>query len=658
MSEKGFFITGTDTDVGKTFITCALNLALLQKGFKAKSIKPIQTGCAVNPKNGKLIASDVLLYNKIAKTKKPFYAFKMPASPHLAANMEKTVIDKDKIIQYCHKSIEQNDYTLVEGAGGILVPLDTNFTFLDVMRELDLPVVLVCANKLGMINHTLLSYQTLMNEGVTISCIVVNDIKDDRGLIGKDNLNFLQEIIQDTPIFHVPFMDEKRAFLQRVQKAADIFLNSMDRFIVHGEPIDKDFDTKHIWHPYTSTLKPIKAYGATRTQGNYIYLEDKKVIDGMSSWWCAIHGYNRKLINQAAIKQINTMSHVMFGGITHKPSIELTKMLLKIVPKGLEYVFYCDSGSVSVEVAIKMALQYHQARKNFQKTKILTPLGGYHGDTFGAMSVCDPVNGMHFLFQNAVAKQIFISKPSCRFDEKFDKNSIKELEETLKNCHDSIAALILEPIVQGAGGMWIYHQKYLKEAKKLCKKYDVLLICDEIATGFGRTGEMFASNYANITPDIMCIGKALTGGYMSFGATLATKDVARTISQDGGVFMHGPTFMANPLACSIACKSLEVLLQSGWKKRVKKIENILKENLILCKKLKNVEDVRVLGAIGVVQMKQNVDVQRIQEFFVLRGVWIRPFGKLIYIMPPFSITKKELILLIESIYEAIEQKKY
>lgn len=418
-----------------------------------------------------------------------------------------------------------------------------------------------------------------------------------------------------------------------------------------------DSDRLHVWHPYAAMPNLLPVFPVESAQGVHIQLMDgRSLVDGISSWWTCIHGYNHPRLNQAAHAQIDRMSHIMFGGLTHQPAVDLTLKLIAITPAALQQVFFCDSGSIAVEVAMKMAVQYWYNRGLPQKQGFLTIRNGYHGDTFAAMSVCDPVNGMHHLFRNILTQQYFAEAPQIPFDQDWQEQDIESFATLLAEHHDRIAAAIFEPIVQNAGGMRFYHPEYVRQAKALCEKYGVLLILDEIATGFGRTGKMFASDYAAICPDILCVGKALSGGMVSLAATLTTREISESFAAgEAGVFMHGPTFMANPLACAVSLENLTLLESYDWQSTIRSIESQLKVELEPCRSLATVKDVRVLGAIGVVELHDPVNMKAIQPRFVEEGVWLRPFGRLIYTMPPYIIQPRELKAITSAICKIVAQ---
>ena len=706
----GCFITGTDTDAGKTTV-CAGLLRTLSRLTDVRAIKPVQTGC--EPGNdGTLAAPDVLRYREAAPLAEvlALKCYRPACSPHLAAARAGERLSVDELYQACARTCAQplhpgtaasaekaagrmtaptetpaetpaatspdNVFNLLEGAGGILVPLNEQETMLDLMQRMRLPVVLVVGNRLGAINHALLSIRTLQQNGLSLAGLILcrtepqPDPDTEEAAILAENAVVLGR--SGVPLLaDIPFLPDLNArepahreagwnaLSEHMRSAAETLLGIAS---LGQDPVKAvqrlDFDRRHLWHPYTSATHPLPVHEVVGASGTRLVLQDgRELVDGMASWWCAIHGYRHPVLVRALQEQAERLSHVMFGGLTHAPAIELGKRLLSILPRGLEHLFYADSGSVAVEVALKMALQFWQANGKPEKQRIAALRGAYHGDTLGAMSVCDPVTGMHSLFSGVVPRQSFVERPTCRFDQPFDPASLEPMRDLLRRESGQLAAVIVEPIVQGAGGMWFYHPEYLRGLRALCDEWKVLLVADEIATGFGRTGKLFACEWAGITPDILCLGKALTGGMMTLSATAATAEVAHGISRENGVFMHGPTFMGNPLACAVACASMDLLLASPWQARVQHIEQTLRTALEPCRSLPGVRDVRVLGAIGVVETEDWINVPSMQRFFVEQGVWIRPFGHAVYLMPPFIIEDNDLKKLGNAIYLALRQGK-
>ena len=662
---RAFFVAGTDTDAGKTTVTAGLLRALADAHVPAFAVKPVQTGCT-ETQDG-LEAPDVVCWRRAGGRGRALFCFRVPASPRLAAQLEGARLDAAALAEACRKAAAEEGVTLFEGAGGLYVPLNEKETMLDLMRELRFPVLLVVANRLGCLNHALLSLDALEHAGLCaagmVLCRAVPPAHTDAGtspeaeaLILGDNAARLAEegakrgvpLLADIPYEENFSSSDGRCWdvmAARLEKAAAVLAAPRKE---EGTKERLAFDRAHLWHPYTSALKPLPVREVTGASGARLFLADgTSLVDGMSSWWCRVHGYGNRRLVRALQRQAARLSHVMFGGLTHEPAVELCRRLLKLLPSGLEHVFLADSGSVAVEVSMKMALQYWQSAGRGEKCRFVALRGAYHGDTLGAMSLCDPVTGMHSLFSGVLPKQLFVERPACRFDAPYREESFAPMEETLRAHAGETAAVVVEPVVQGAGGMWFYHPEYLRRLRALCDELDVLLIADEIATGFGRTGRMFACDFAGVTPDIMCVGKALTGGMMTLSAVAATKKVASVISgadaaHGGGVFMHGPTFMGNPLACAVACASLDELCVFPWREKVEHIRRKLEAGLAPCRGVPGVADVRVLGAIGVVEMEKGVDVEAWQDFFVSRGVWIRPFGATVYVMPPFVVSDEEL----------------
>ncbi len=686
---RGVFVAGSGTDVGKTVCTGALLRALRQAHMPVQAVKAVQTGVA-SGESAVSPLSDAAVYAKAVAGLAPtgavqpgavLHCFALPASPHLAAAREGKKLQCAELRAdiLAHWAAVPARAFLLEGAGGLRVPLNENEDMLDLMAALGLPVFLVGGNYLGCLNHILLSIDALRHKGLELAGLALVPSADpDAGCPGvdteamlADNARMLRHRLAKAacaaPVVELPRLknlDESgwdelarlltpvalrmaRAWPQSAPAAAEEF--SEERELLRR-------DRATVWHPYASALNFPPLNAVRRTWGNRIVLADgRELVDGMSSWWAAVHGYNNPHLLDALHSQAGRMPHVMFGGLTHEPAVALAEKLLGLMPEGLERVFFSDSGSVAVDVALKMALQYQHARGETGRTCFLTPRGGYHGDTIGAMSVCDPVTGMHGLFAGMLPRQLFMEQPSCGFDQPFDPASLNHARQMLAEHGKKIAAVILEPVVQGAGGMWFYHPEYLRGLAQLCRDADTLLIFDEIATGFGRTGKMFAAEWAGISPDILCCGKALTGGVLTLAATVCSGRVAEGICRDGGVFMHGPTFMANALACAVARASLDLLSTGGWQQQVRDIERDLRAGLAPCKDMPGVAHVRVLGAIGVVEMKEPVNTRTLQAFFVDQGVWLRPFNRLIYLMPPYVTPAGDTLRLCNAVAEALRQ---
>lgn len=677
-ADAAFFVSGSGTDVGKSVATAALLRALRQAGLTAQAVKPVQTGVedAARQGDAALYARAVADLPAVAPSPAAtLHSFRLPASPHLAAAREGrrlNVADLRRDIMAHWRAgtaalpgEEGRVVLLLEGAGGVRVPLNEREDTLDLMAALAVPVLLVARNGLGALNAARLTLDAVRDRGLVVAGFVLMQPPEtadaDERLVLDDNERTLRGWLDElgAPLAVLPWVGLDAGgwdTLARAVRPVAQALLALLRTPAAGPEALIRRDRKVLWHPYTSSVNPLPVFVAERSHHNRLVLRGgQELIDGMSSWWAAIHGYNHPRLLEALRAQAGRMPHVMFGGLTHAPAVELAERLLEMLPRGLARVFPADSGSVSVEVAMKMALQYQQGTGQTRRTRFLTPRGGYHGDTTGAMSVCDPVNGMHGLFARLLPQQLFMERPACRFDQPFDPASLDDARRMLAQHGHEVAAIILEPVVQGAGGMWLYHPDYLRELARLCREAGALLIFDEIATGFGRTGRLFAAEWAGVTPDILCCGKALTGGVLTLAATVCTEEVAGGICRDGQVFMHGPTFMGNPLACNVALASLRLLEEEGWRERVAALEDGLRRGLAPCRNLPGVADVRVLGGIGVVETVDPVPVARLQAFFVERGVWIRPFARLIYLMPPYVTPEADVAQLCEAVCEALRQ---
>lgn len=688
---RGIFVAGSGTDVGKTVCTGALLRCLRQENVAVQAVKPVQTGVRADDVASSPL-SDAFVYAKAMQGIKSMqglqpsavlHCFELPASPHLAAAKENKRLSCRSLREdiLAHWRAVPARALLLEGAGGLRVPLNDDEDMLDLMSMLGLPVLLAGGNYLGGLNHILLSVEALRHHGLVLAGVALTPTADPAmncpgvdvaGLLA-DNARILRKKLEgmdcDAPVVELPRLEKldwsgwerltdllRPIALQMAQRWSEKSQGSLE--LLEQERLIQR-DRKTVWHPYASATDVPPLNAVSRTFANRMVLADgKELVDGMSSWWAAIHGYNHPRLLDALHSQAGRMPHVMFGGLTHEPAVALAERLLELMPDGLDRVFFADSGSVAVEVALKMALQYQQSRGETQRTRFLAPRGGYHGDTIGAMSVCDPVTGMHSLFSGILPQQLFMERPSCRFDQPFDPACLDDARRMFAEHGKELAAVILEPVVQGAGGMWFYHPEYLRELARLCQQADTLLIFDEIATGFGRTGKMFAAAWAEVSPDILCCGKGLTGGMLTLAATACSRQIADGICRNDGVFMHGPTFMANALACAVAEASLDLLASGDWRKQVDDIELGLREGLAGCQGLPDVIDVRVLGAIGVVEMRDPVNTRALQQFFVEHGVWLRPFNHLIYLMPPYVTPVEDVAQLCAAVEKALHMGVY
>ena len=763
MTAPAFWLLGTDTEIGKTAVALGLLAALDRIAFRCGSrrpvyLKPVQTGVALPPEDeifvedtipgGMLPAGDARRAADEGYAAKTLFTFAAPASPALAARLEGKRLDAADVVTRIEAELTMPGQTdrpfIIEGAGGLLVPLNERESLLDVVRESDLPAVLVVGNKLGALNHARLTIDRLLAEGVPVLGLILNRTTPAEALdpgtltlpssnrVGKaegkaeedaaslaaeaqrafliDNAATLATLYPEIPLLAeieygtiespagVSQFDRAAAYLTKVLIERQKNHSSEPR-----HPIPNDaasllkLDAEHIWHPYANPLMPSKidlvrgAHGRTVTiagldaEGNEEPLE---LIDGTSAWWCSPFGATHPRLVERLRRQSAEFTHVMFGGLTHKPAIELTERLFELLPEALASrakVFYSDSGSVAIEVARKMALQYQQAAGHPEKRRFLVPLGGYHGDTAGAMSFCDPKDGMHVRFNDTNRAEIFIEPPACTIghvkargaengrtygsaacaslaEAPFDPASLDAARAAFEKHGHEIAAVVLEPIAQCAGGMRFYHPNYLRGIRALCDQYGALLICDEIATGFGRTGTDFAVEHAGIVPDILCVGKALTGGVMGMAATVAAARVVDVIGTEaaaagGGIFPHGPTYMANPLAAAVASESLALYRSQDWLAEVKRIEAALRTGLAPALEHPAADDIRVLGAIGVIETVRTpsaAEVDSMRAIIRNEGVWLRPFGRLIYSMPAFTTTDTEMEKILRAMRLALD----
>ncbi|MDR1456567.1 MAG: adenosylmethionine--8-amino-7-oxononanoate transaminase [Puniceicoccales bacterium] len=662
-NSTAIFVTGTDTNVGKTQVTAALLRRWLISASQADgciaAIKPIQTGCDTAD------ASDITVY-RLAISDLPanrqqcvdvacLREFKAACSPHLAAEWEKNQIAPGPLLEELLAIIRSHASTLIEGAGGILAPInDQEFSMADLAAALNIPIVLVAHNRVGALNQVFLAMAELVRRSLPVAAIVLNQIMEITSLeeerYCEDNVIRIKNRFPLVPIITIPFcsgmpnvrLNTMERHLGK-QLPAKFFISQLKVSTSEEPSACQTFDREHLWHPYEDSSPSSPPLPVVSARGVYLHLADGRVlIDGISSWWCVIHGYNHPRLNGAIGKQLQSMAHIMFAGLTHEPAVELGQRLLALAPGNLQKIFYADSGSIAVEVAIKMAVQWSRGIGKPERQRFFALSGAYHGDTFGAMSLCDPEGGMHRRFSAILPQQIFLPRPRIPFGQAIDGAVERQrYEPFFKKYAHEVAGFFLEPIAQCAGGFWFYSADYLELFKRLCEEYDILFIADEIATGFGRTGKLFACEWANIAPDILCVGKGLTGGCITLAATLTTDAIARAIARDGPL-MHGPTYMANPLACAAASASLYLIADGTWRKKTWHIEKFLRENLAPLSNFEGIADVRVLGSMGVVEVREPVNRQSFQRYCVDRGVWLRPFANVLYTMPAYIIDDDQL----------------
>ncbi len=644
MMGKVFFVSGIDTGVGKTVVTGRLARWLLRHGYHAITVKMVQTG---NDGYSEDLEAHRILMGGVSfpEDQEGLTApqiFPFPASPLLAATLEHTTLDLGRIQQCVATLATRYDVVLVEGAGGLGVPLNEHMLTADFAAERGWPLILVTSGKLGSINHTVLSLESAMARGMTLAGLVYNWCPDADSTIEEDTPKYLRQYLQQHHI-KAPLLFAPRVTDLHNPPEADFAA------LFPPHPPEEDWkhlanlDRKYLWHPYASIGNPPPVNFAEQAHGTHIRLADgTELLDAVSSWWCVAHGHSHPAIMEAIRQQSRRMSHVMFGGFTHRPATVLVERLLELLPAGLDAVFLADSGSISVECAVKMAVQYHYAAGHPERCKMVALKGAYHGDTAGAMALSDP-DGMHILFQGVMPHHFFAEQPATPFRGTWNDADFASMEHILSEHSREIAGVIVEPIFQGGNAMWLYHPEYLRRLRTLCNQHGVLMVFDEVATGLGRTGRLFAMEHAGVVPDILCIGKTLTGGSMTLAATIASRHVADVISSRGsGAFMHGPTYMGNPLACAAAKASLDLLDQYDWKVNLAAIEAGFREGLSAYQTHPNVRDIRWLGGIGILELKHMPTAAQTAQNCHETGVWLRPFGQWVYSMPPFITTPSEV----------------